>query len=172
MKLLLSHFSSFKPSLQIFSRLSLFLFTVLLVGLMSCNFFLNTNPPEYVKTLAVYKEGPDGIVAYFVLADSAGQITTSDGVASIKVLATHPRYNGELILLNRTVQVARNEFRKTKAGVGLFERDIVCYSLGRISYDSFEYKMDRIISQGWEGKVRLEFNAGGKVLKSEESFSF
>jgi len=40
----------------------------------------NTNPPEYIKQFTVYKEG-DGLVIYFILADSSGQMTTCDGEA-------------------------------------------------------------------------------------------
>lgn len=142
----------------------------LMVLIFGCDAF-NTNPPEYIKTLATYKEGPDGIVVYFVLADSSGQMTTSDGRAKLSVLATYYniRREVEIELWVWAFSISKEQFKKAKVGVGPFSRDIICYSFGRITYDRFKYKVEN----NMRGKVRLEFETPqGRTLKSEDTFYF
>ena len=45
---------------------------------------LNDNWPAYIKDVVAYKEG-DGIFIYFVLADSAGAMTTASGEAKVQL---------------------------------------------------------------------------------------
>jgi hypothetical protein len=59
------------------------------IGCISCNENegngVNTNPPVYIKKIAAYTEGNDGIEVYFVLADENGEMTAADGVLSMHI---------------------------------------------------------------------------------------
>jgi hypothetical protein len=57
-----------------------------IVLISSC--VLNQNPPDYMKDVLAYKEGSDGLVIYFILADSSGQMTTADGLINLIISET------------------------------------------------------------------------------------
>ena len=136
-----------------------------------CNPLLNSNPPDYLKQFTAYKEG-DGIVVYFILADSSGQMTTCDGEATISIRASHYDYKGELKLFECGYPVRKENFVKTKIGMGMLERDAIVYSLGRISFQSFRYDAQGMKEKNWKGIIRFEFAGVGRIFKGEESFYF
>ncbi|MGA2315575.1 MAG: hypothetical protein ABSG71_04250 [Thermodesulfobacteriota bacterium] len=71
-----------RPSDILVFRLLTLIF--LLCFMPACSERRNTNPPDYLKNLAAYKEG-DGLIIYFILADRNGQMTTCDGEATIEI---------------------------------------------------------------------------------------
>lgn len=64
--------------------LYIILLLVLLVIIIVCK-PINTEPPAYIKNIAVYKEGYDAIAVYFILADSSGAMTASDGLVALEI---------------------------------------------------------------------------------------
>lgn len=147
-----------------------YLFPMLILAI-ACDLTLNSNPPDYLKQFTVYKEG-DGIFAYFILADSSGQMTTCDGKASIAIRATHYNYAGELKLFDWTLEVKRDKFVKSKIGIGAFQQEVIAFPIGRIPFRSFKYDADGLKEKNWKGKVKFDFIGGGRFFKSEETFSF
>lgn len=71
-----------RPSDILVFRLLTLIF--LICFMPACSERRNTNLPDYLKTLAAYKEG-DGLIIYFILADRNGQMTTCDGEATIEI---------------------------------------------------------------------------------------
>lgn len=163
----------------------------------ACSDQHNTNPPEYLKQLTVYKEG-DGLVIYFILADRNGQMTTCDGEVSMEIrhvptdwdeikdaldkfaksIGLHPKYlseygkrqaleKAEKILLNRNYPIKKKDFIKTKIGQGPFQQDAILYSFGRISYASIGYDL-----KNQKGKLKLILLGPGKLFEAEETFYF
>jgi hypothetical protein len=47
---------------------------------------LNSNLPEYGKDFVAYKEDPDGLVIYFILADASGIPTTAGGKVAVSIV--------------------------------------------------------------------------------------
>lgn len=144
---------------------------MILLVLTGCDISLNSKAPDYLKQFTAYKEG-DGIVVYFILADSSGQMTTCDGEATISIRASHYDYKGELKLFDCGYPVRKENFVKTKIGMGMLERDAIVYSLGRISFQSFRYDAQGMKEKNWKGIIRFEFAGGGRIFKGEESFYF
>jgi len=136
-----------------------------------CNISLNSNPPDYLKQFTVYKEG-DGIIVYFVLADKDGQMTTSDGEATLSFVATHYDYPKEIRLLDYSYPVRKENFVRAKIGRGPFEQEVIMFSIGRIHFQSFRYDFEALKEKNWKGKVRLNFSGAGRSFKGEETFYF
>ena len=136
------------------------IFTFIL-ALVSCG--LNQNPPSYMKEVVAYKEGSDGLVAYFILADGSGAMTTGNGSVTIKI--TEETSTGrERQLYSRTITVSNSNFYKTKVGRGAFEHDAILCSFGRITYSSFVLKPSESM-----GKIKIEFTGNGKVMSGEDT---
>jgi len=154
---------------------------VIVVLIMSVMFLsgcaqLNSNPPEYVKNVAAYKEGSDGLVVYFILADASGAMTTSDGEVTLTIFETHNEFsyttyeiiNRDEELFMASLNVKKADFYKTKVGMGAFEHDAIIFSFGRIPYSAFLRKPSEM-----SGKVKLEFRTpDGRVLEGEETIIF
>jgi len=135
--------------------------SIIILLLMGCG--LNQNPPSYIKQVSAYKEGSDGLVIYFILADSSGAMTTSEGTA--KIVITEERSSGkDTTLYQKTVTVNLSSFVKTKIGQGSFQREAILFSFGRIPYSSLTLK-----PQASSGKVKIEFTAGSKTMQGEDS---
>lgn len=249
------------------------LYIILLVALsvviIACK-PVNTNPPAYIKNIAVYKEGYDAIAVYFILADSSGAMTASDGLVALEislklkeplVRMTRPSkgFNDELMnrLLEKEVEhdsfdkkwikdswnrieaaakrlnagirksddldaaerrdrdhrfalldsihelrkkvidkhkearaqipkeyfplgfsktiymnffdVKSKDFKKTKVGIGAFEREALVYLVGRLPFSEFA----PYFNADDTGSVKIEFETkDGKVLTGEEPFHF
>ncbi len=124
----------------------------LIVTLVACNAPLNSELPDYLKQLAVYREG-DGIFIYFVLADKAGQMTTCDGDVSIAVRASRYGSDEELKLFDKNIQVKKESFVKGKVGAGAFQHEAVLCPIGRISFQSFTYEAGSLKEANFRGKV-------------------
>jgi len=143
--------------------------TVLLDGLS------NGNPPSYVKDVVAYSEGSDAFMVYFILADSSGNMTTSDGNVELTISETvysYSRYSGssesERVLYFATLDIKSTDFQRGKVGIGAFERDAVLYLLGRIPYSWFS----RWPSES-SGKVHILFQTpSGEVLEGEDFVIF
>jgi hypothetical protein len=122
-------------------HVSLLIFIGLTIGVVVAYFAirslsLNQTPPEYIKKLAAYSEG-DGVVVYFIFADSQGVMTTSDGDCLLQIKGTSSRrYNVEE-LYSQDAPIRKEEFEKTKIGTGTFQHDAIVYSFGRIPYSRF-----------------------------------
>ena len=141
-----------------------------------CDLILNENPPHYIKNVAAYKEGTDGILIYFILADESGAMTTSDGSVTITVSETISKWSStnddyiekDHVLYSTTIGAKKTDFRKTKIGMGAFERDAIIFPVGRIEYSLFRSNPSETT-----GKVKIEFQRpDGKILKGEDSIFF
>ncbi|SRR6266508_1123450 len=125
--------------------ISTYIVGLLCLSLVACE-RLNTNLPEYIKDVVVYKEGSDGLVVYFVLADASGAMTTADGEVSLVILQERNQYSRETgrmetqstTLLLRTFNITKSDFRKTTVGQGTFQHTAILCSMGRIRYSDFE----------------------------------
>lgn len=239
---------------------------VLSVVIIACK-PVNTAPPAYIKNIAVYKEGYDAIAVYFILADSSGAMTASDGLVTLEISLkrkgllkreTRPSegFNDELMnklleieaeedylnkkgwneilsdaksvaagksiddpalvkrraksveqemamfrlrtdLANKIINkhketrkqipkeyfpvgysttiymnffdVKSKNFKKTKVGIGAFEREALVYLVGRLPFSEFA----PYFNSDDTGSVKIEFETkDGKVLTGEEPFYF
>jgi predicted Zn finger-like uncharacterized protein len=92
----------------------------------------NTNLPDYIKDIVVYKEG-DGIIFYFVLADKEGQPTAFDGWIIYRLTCgLEESYN--IPVMQDIKKVTTYDFNKAKIGRGAFETDTILFSFERIPY--------------------------------------
>lgn len=138
----------------------------------SCS--LNSNPPDYLKQFAVYKEG-DGVVLYFILADKDGQMTTGDGHAELTISSTHQDYRYELSRYRtEAITIKKEDFVKTDIGMGPFEQKAIIYPFGGISFQGFQrYEgADSLYRRDWKARVELNLSIGEKRFKAEETFYF
>jgi hypothetical protein len=132
---------------------------------------LNSAPPSYIKNVAAYKEGSDGIVLYIVLADSQGAMTIASGKLRVEIVETTYRHYPEKAedqLFWSQFPVDRESFRRAKVGMGAFEHELILFTLGRITYDRFLRRPTEI-----SGKVKVEFVTDDqRSLKGEETIIF
>jgi len=137
---------------------------------------LNQNPPSYIKEVVAYKEGSDGLVVYFVLADSNGQPTTASGKININILGKTSFDDKDYELFSRSYDVSISDFRETKVGRGSFERKVILYSFGRIPYLYLNVDPQRMYSEKLitsRGKVIIEFETqSGRKLSGEDTISW
>ena len=150
--------------------------TVILIvlGLIGC-VSLNENPPNYIKSVVAYKEGP-GLAVYFVLADINGAMTTSDGRATLIISETKLDWDSqyfenierESVLYSNSFVIQKNNFCLTKVGIGAFEHNVILYSFGRIAYSSFRKQPTEMF-----GKIKLIFQKpDGQIIEGEDSVLF
>ena len=113
-----------------------------------------TTPPDYVKEVVAYAEGDRAFVIYFILADKDGQMTTSDGKATLSIT------DETNTLYTKTVTVHRTDFQLTTRGQGAFKNDAILYTFGRITYDLFDREPDALT-----GEVSVTFapSSGSKM---------
>jgi len=110
---------------RIIGLLIIGLVAVLAAGCISNTSYFNSNPPGVIREVTAYKDGHDGISAYFVLTDKDGKSTTSDGIATLNI--------GEgTLLCTKTYDVHKSDFKETQG-------EILC-SLGYIPYTQFSQK--------------------------------
>lgn len=133
---------------------------------------LNENPPDYIKSVNVYKEGSEGIMIYFILADASGAMTTSDGSVTLTIVPEDRdcwACYGDLYNMSYTVK--KTNFQKAKVGIGAFEHEVILCSIGRIPYSSFQlYYLPEEVRTG---EVKLEFQRpDGKILKGKSVIFF
>jgi hypothetical protein len=121
---------------------------------------LNTNPPAYIKSLAVYREGYDGLVIYFVLADASGQPTTSSGPVHLVILDKRGTVD-PLYLDYKRISAA--EFRRTTVGRGPYTQETLMYSFGRIPYSAF-----RRTAESPDVNVELSVYVSGQTYQARE----
>ena len=105
-------------------------FLLLFISL-SCGAPSNTNTPEYIKDLAIYREGEDGIFIYLVLADKADQPTASKGILEFAI--SHDNRVCEYIV----AKVNTNDFQKTEISMGPCKRDTILLPIGRFHVKGF-----------------------------------
>jgi hypothetical protein len=138
--------------------------------LLSCS-QLNDNPPDYVKEVVAYKEGSEGFMIYFILADASGKMTTSNGNITLTISETRNSYYFgiyEVKLYSTSFNVKKTDFKKANVGRGAFKHKVILCSIGRIAYSSF---MNR--PNAATGKVKLEFQrSDGQILKGEKAVFF
>jgi len=130
--------------------------------------------PEYIKDISCQKEGSDGFLVYFTLADNSRALTVSDGIVKLSIVETKNVWREgeiktlehELFTLKRTVK--KGDFWEAKLGRGVFERDSIIYTFERMTYSSFNREPTEM-----SGKVIIEFKTpDGRVLKGEDSIFF
>jgi hypothetical protein len=91
----------------------------------------NSNLPETIKEVNAYKDGHDGISAYFVLTDKDGKSTASEGTAMLNIGTGSP------LLFTKTYDIHKSDFKETTIGQGIYaSKEIVC-SLGYNPYTQF-----------------------------------
>ena len=120
---------------------------------------LNSNPPAYMKSIYLSKEGSDGISIYFILADKRAESTTSDGKFSLTLI------DDSGTLLEFTHNVTRSDFIKTTSGMGgsNFAHPIILLNIGRIPYSAMTRK-----PSGLSLKAIVSFvTPNGKTLSGE-----
>jgi nitrogen fixation protein FixH len=121
--------------------------------------------PEYIKNVCAYKEGSDGIVVYFTLADAQGKtIACNSGTVTINI------FEGEKEIFTFSLIVSKDYFQKATVGLGSFQREVVACCLGRLKYSVLGCK-----PSGW-GKVEIRFwkpvEMGGEILTGEDTLLF
>lgn len=85
---------------------------------------LNDASPEYIKQVTAYKEGMDGILIYFSLADRSGVRTTADGMVKVRVVEQNslagmmPSQAKENVLASTDYTVSKGDFRMAEIGLG------------------------------------------------------
>lgn len=138
---------------------------------------LNERTPAYIKDMVAYKEG-DGLFVYFILADSSGAMTTSDGKVTLTITWTLHEFV-EVELYSKTFTVQKTDFQRAKVGIGAFEHEVIAYTIGRIPYSSFAGKskkeFDYFVERGLagSGEVKVEFQRpDGVILKGNETIYF
>jgi hypothetical protein len=82
----------------------------------------NDRPPDHMKYSRAdyhykkgifYVTGPDGLSPYIVLVDSSGEMTTSDGTATITIVGKgSPTEVDDVVLYSRVVGVKKSDFKK------------------------------------------------------------
>jgi len=119
---------------------------------------LNSNPPDHIKDISVIKEA-SGYQAYFILADKAGQETTSDGQFKIKF-----SQDGGWYSLTNNVTAAK--FQKVKLGMGALEHEGIIYNIGLIPKSKLEeYGLDSGMAD-----VTLSFTTpDNRILEGEDT---
>jgi len=148
------------------------MFMALSVGVAGC--VLNSNPPEYVKELVVYKEGSEALMIYFVLADASGVPTTADGELALSIVEESYKPEKQLkTLFNTSLTLTRAQFTETTVGVGAFARKMVLCPLGRLPYSTFEARP----SDPGNGLVYMVFtpktgSPGNRSLSGKTRISF
>jgi hypothetical protein len=110
-------------------QLAAFCALLVMIGCGCLDSDLPTNPPTYVDTVHAAEAGSDGISIYYILADSNGAMTTSDGY--VKVVIT--TWND--ILYIGGMNVTTSDFQKAKIGMGVFKHEVILHNLGRIKLD-------------------------------------
>ncbi len=142
----------------------------------SCSALANQKQAVYVKDVTAYKEGSGGLMVYFVLADADGAMTTSDGTVTLVITQTrisldpnnYRTRETDEVLYSTSFRVRKNDFRRTKIGLGAFARDGTLYPVGRITYSAFSKYPSELT-----GKVRMWFQtADGRTLEGEGSVIF
>lgn len=119
--------------------------------------------PSYIKDVVSYKEGSDGFVVYFVLADSNGGMTRSAGRAELTVTVD----DSSAVTYTRSASVSVSDFQDTTAGVGAFEHDVVLASFGRITYSALTFPPSPIRDTF---TIEVKFTtSGGKVLTGSDT---
>lgn len=137
---------------------------------------LNEAPPNYVKSFTAYKEGSDGLMLYFILADKTGAMTTAAGAMDIEIVETSHEYSKyeqrvierETLLFKDTYYVVRKDFQLAKIGTGAFEHEAIICPLGRLTYSKF-----RAVPSEHLGKIRATFRTiDERKLPAEETVFF
>ena len=128
----------------------------------------NTNRPNYLKNLAVYKEGQDGLAVYFILADNFGQPTAYDGWVWLQITREDdPAY--PVFMVRKRVKCS--DFSSTTIGIGPYKRKTILYPFGRIPYRFLRNLKSNNISlppKGTKGKVELWYVYGKLPYNPEE----
>lgn len=104
--------------------------------------------PDYIKEVVAYKEGPDGLVIYFILAASSGKEMTASGTAELNITgycsySGTPYSAGELRLEKYFSSIKDTDFSNTEVGIGAFKRPALLYSFGRIKLKDMLYFSNR-----------------------------
>ena len=153
-------------------KLILFVFFVL----FNCN-RIDYAPPAYIKEVVVYKEGSDGIMVYFILADQDGAITIANGKAILTIWEVNQKwserrfkfYEDSICLYSDTFIVKKSNFHKTKVGMGAFQHDAIICPVGRIPYSRFQKSPSEMT-----GRLNLTFLIlpGNSIITGKETIFF
>jgi len=136
----------------------------------------NRQPPEYVKDIVAYKEGSDGLMVYFVLADSTGSMTTCSGTVVVVISEAQTYWSdfsskfeeSHTELFRKFLNVDYSDFRTGNVGLGAFEHEVTLCSFGRLPFSAFSQTPTENI-----GKIAITFTCpDGRTLSGEETFFF
>ena len=124
--------------------------------------------PEYIKEVVVYKEGADGLVVYFVLADAQGAMVCSSGTATLIISDTSS--NQKTVLYDEKYHLSKEHFHRATVGLGAFKRKVILCSFGRLTYSSFE----KLPDEDSFGKVEVQFRRepDGRILEGSDTIYF
>ncbi len=123
---------------------------------------LNSNPPEYVKSVVVTKEGP-GVQVYYILADKNGVMTTADGAFVLELTQ-----DGSTLWISKSMNVTKSDFEQRTVGMGNFAHDVIMHFIGRLAYSD----MRRTPKSGI-GEVKLTFTTSdGRILEGKDTIFF
>lgn len=138
--------------------LYIILLLVLSVVIIGCK-PINTAPPAYIKNIAVYKEGYDAIAVYFILADSSGAMTASDGLVTLEIslkregslkreMRPSKGFNDEF--MNRILEIEAEEDSFSKKGWNGIVSDAIFVDAGRKSVNDpviVKKRLDKSVKQ-------------------------
>lgn len=120
---------------------------------------LNSNPPDYIKSIVAVQEGP-GLQIYYILADKGGAMTTADGSFVLEI-----SQDDRTLWKSRSVNVTKSDFEQRSVGMGNFAHDVIMFLVGRIAYEDM-YRMP----ESGLGDVKLTFTTtDGRVLEEEDT---
>jgi hypothetical protein len=123
---------------------------------------LNSNPPDYVKTVSATKDGP-GLQIYFILADKSGAMTTADGKFVIEMTQ-----KGNTIYKSNPINVTKGTFEQRSVGMGNFAHDVVMYLVGRIPFSGMYSTPENGM-----GEVKITFTtSNGREMEGKDTVFF
>jgi len=146
-------------------------FIPLTLALLLAGCSRNTEPAAYVADVVVYGEGYQAFVCYFVLADSLGRETATDGSVTLQVFQEQWSFDeGESseLIYQTTLRAHQEDFQTATVGQGPFKRKRLIYYVGRILYSQFfEFPTSAV------GTVKIDFRTNdGRHLLGKATILF
>jgi hypothetical protein len=132
---------------------------ITVLALSGCVGSSNTTPPDYIKQTTALKEG-DGLQVYIILADSSGQMTSSDGTFTMGISDNQGPLSSQS--MRKHIDVKASDFQTAKIGVGALQHDALILNIGRIPFSDMLHTPSGLV------KVQVFFTpTGGKTMSDD-----